>query len=135
MMDWKWLKWIFTSKRKREELREERLSEQIIHEDEERLREAYEKEIPATIITYTQSDDETQPPIMNALVDDFSGAMMPEPNSIIWIGVEGFLRPFKVVRYDYIQNSSEYDSMRVYIVVQPAPRSEIVPNHYYGLNS
>lgn len=130
-----WLTRLFASRRKRDELREEELSEQIIREDEERLREAYSKEIPATVITYTQSDDETQPPMMNAIVDDFTGPMMPEPDSIIWATIDGFLRPFKVIRYDYIQNSSEYDSMRVYIVVQPAPRSEIVPKHYYGLNS
>ena len=60
--------------------------------------------------------------------------MMPEENSIIWVDIEGFLRPFKVIRYDYIQNTSEYDSMYVYIVVQPATKSDIV-KQYYHLNS
>ena len=71
---------------------------------------------------------------MDVIVDDFTGPMMPEEDSIIWVDIEGLLRPFKVIRYDYIQNTSEYDSMYVYIVVQPAPKSDIV-KQYYHLNS
>lgn len=125
-----WLKMIFSSERKRNELREERFSEEIIREDEERLRESYEKEIPASVITYLQENDDAATPVMDVIVDNFSGPILPEAGSVIWVDINGLLRPFKVIRYDYIQNSSEYDSMRLYIVVHPASKSDIVKQYY-----
>lgn len=125
-----WLKMTFSSEKKRNELREERFSEEIIREDEERLRESYEKEIPASVITYLQENDETAAPVMDVIVDSFSGPILPEEGSVIWVDINGLLRPFKVIRYDYIQNSSEYDSMRLYIVVHPASKSDIVKQYY-----
>ena len=130
---WNWLKYMFTDSRRRDNLLEEKYSEQIIREDAERLAEAHDKEINAKVITYLQGDDDQATPIMDVIVDDFTGPMMPEEDSIIWVDIEGLLRPFKVIRYDYIQNTSEYDSMYVYIVVQPAPKSDIV-KQYYHLN-
>jgi hypothetical protein len=124
---------MFTDSRQRDNLLEEKYSEQIIREDAERLAEARDKEINAKVITYLQGDDEQATPIMDVIVDDFTGPMMPEENSIIWVDIEGFLRPFKVIRYDYIQNTSKYDSMYVYIVVQPSTKSDIV-KQYYHLN-
>ena len=131
---WNWLKYMFTDSRRRDNLLEEKYSEQIIREDAERLAEARDKEINAKVITYLQGDDDQATPIMDVIVDDFTGPMMPEEDSIIWVDIEGLLRPFKVIRYDYIQNTSEYDSMYVYIVVQTAPKSDIV-KQYYHLNS
>ena len=125
---------MFTDSRRRDNLLEEKYSEQIIREDAERLAEARDKEINAKVITYLQGDDDQATPIMDVIVDDFTGPMMPETDSIIWVDVESFLRPFKVIRYDYIQNTSEYDSMYVYIVRQPAPKADIV-KQYYHLNS
>lgn len=137
---WKTMKEWFSglfSKRTREELREERLSEQIIEEDEERLREAYESEIPATVITYVfdeAAESEMSTPRMEVLVEDFSARMLPETGAILWIDIDGQLRSFKMTRLDYICNSSEYDSMRVYIVVEPAKNSDIIPHPFYSIN-
>ena len=137
---WKTMKEWFSglfSKRIRDELREERLSEQIIEEDEERLREAYESEIPATVITYVfdeAAESEMSTPRMEVLVEDFSARMLPETGAILWIDVDGQLRSFKMTRMDYICNSSEYDSMRVYIVVEPAKNSDIIPHPFYSIN-
>ena len=139
MQWWKttsWLSGLF-SKRTRDELREERLSEQVIEEDEERLREAYESEIPATVITYVfdeAPESEMSTPRMEVLVEDFTARMLPEPGAILWIDVEGQLRSFKMTRLDYICSSSEYDSMRVYIVVEPAKNSDIIPHPFYSIN-
>jgi hypothetical protein len=70
---------------------------------------------------------------MDVIVDDFTGPMVPEEESIIWADIVGFLGPFKVIRYEDMQNTSDYDSMYVYIVVQPATKSDIV-KQYYHLN-
>lgn len=132
----KWFSGLF-SKRTRDELREERLREQIIEEDEERLREAYESEIPVTVITYVfdeAAESEMSTPRMEVLVEDFSARMLPETGAILWIDVNGQLRSFKMTRLDYICNNSEYDSMRVYIVVEPAKNSDIIPHPFYSIN-
>lgn len=126
---------MFASRREREELLEDELSREAIEDDERRIREAYETEIPATVITYIQGADEESTPTMSVLLDDFKCRLMPDVGSIIWIETGEMLRPFKVERYDYIQNASEYDSMRVYIVVHPAQRSHIIPNPYFGINA
>jgi hypothetical protein len=55
---WNWLKYMFTDSRQRDNLLEEKYSEQIIREDAERLAEARDKEINAKVITYLQGDDE-----------------------------------------------------------------------------
>ena len=49
---WNWLKYMFTDSRRRDNLLEEKYSEQIIREDAERLAEARDKEINAKVITY-----------------------------------------------------------------------------------
>jgi hypothetical protein len=49
---WNWLKYMFTDSRQRDNLLEEKYSEQIIREDAERLAEARDKEINAKVITY-----------------------------------------------------------------------------------
>ena len=75
---WNWLKYMFTDSRQRDNLLEEKYSEQIIREDAERLAEARDKEINAKVITCLQGDDEQATPIMDVIVDDFTGPMMPE---------------------------------------------------------
>ena len=120
--------------RKRDAQLEERLSEQVIREEEERLEEARQNELPATVIVYRAGENDDEPPHMEILVDDFKCAMLPETGSVIWVEIENWLRPCQVIRYDFIQNSSEYDSMRVYVVVHPANRSTIIPNPYFGIN-
>ncbi len=128
-----WLTYLFIGTRQRNNLLEEKYSEQIIREDEQRLEEARKKEIRAKVIAYLQGEnDEKDTPVIDVIVDEFIGPILPEKDSIIWVDVNEFLRPFRVIRYDYIQNSSEYDSIFVYIVVQPATKSEIV-NQYYNI--
>ena len=129
-----WLTYLFIGTRQRNNLLEEKYSEQIIREDEQRLEEARKKEIRAKVIAYLQGEnDEKDTPVIDVIVDEFIGPILPEKDSIIWVDVNEFLRPFRVIRYDYIQNSSEYDSIFVYIVVQPATKSEIV-NQYYNIS-
>lgn len=129
------LKRLFSG-RERDSRLEELLSEEIIREDEAREAEARQSdEIQASVITYISNNDEDAFPQMDVLVDDFKGRILPEPNSIIWIDVAGMLRSFKTVRIDFVCNESDYDSMRVYIVVCPAQKHDIVARPYFGVNS
>jgi hypothetical protein len=121
-------------KRRLKELREEeKLTQEVIQENEKAAEEAREESgIPAAVITYIPAPDEEGGPRMDVLVEEMTCRLMPEPGSIIWIAAgEGVSRPFKVVRFDYVENGSEFDSMRVYIVTEPAFSSDIVPNPHY----
>lgn len=122
------------SRRERDSRLEERLSEEIIREDEQRREETYEStDILASVITYVSTNDDDALPRMDVLVDDFKARLLPEPGSIIWIDVAGILRSFRTVRIDYVCNDSDYDSMRVYIVVCPAQKHDIVDKPYFGV--
>lgn len=127
-MMWRW----FERLRARKEFeREEQLVEEVIRENEEAAEEARESAgIPATIISYIPADDDSGPK-MDILVEEMTCRMLPEPGSIIWISADEGSRPFKVIRFDYMENGSEYDSMRVYVVVQPAYSSDVMPNPQY----
>ena len=124
------------SGRERDSRLEELFSEEIIREDEQRQEEARQSDnILASVITYISSNDDDALPQMDVLVDEFKGRIIPEPGSIIWIDISGVLRSFKTVRLDYVCNESDYDSMRVYIVVCPAQKHDIVARPYFGVNS
>lgn len=129
------LKQLFSG-RERDSRLEELLSEEIIREDEQRQEEARASEdVLASVITYISSNDDDALPRMDVLVDEFKGRILPEPGSIIWIDVAGVLRSFRTVRIDYVCNNSDYDSMRVYIVVCPAQKHDIVAKPFFGVNS
>ena len=129
------LKQLFSG-RERDSRLEELLSEEIICEDEQRQEEARASEdVMASVITYISSNDDDALPRMDVLVDEFKGRVLPEPGSIIWIDVAGVLRSFRTVRIDYVCNDSDYDSMRVYIVVCPAQKHDIVAKPFFGVNS
>lgn len=124
------------SRRERDSRLEERLSEEIIREEEQRREEANEStDVLASVITYISTNDEDALPRMDILVDEFKGRLLPEPGSIIWIDIDGILRSFCTVRLDYVCNESDYDSMRVYVVVRPASKHDIVDKPFFGLNS
>ena len=121
------------SRRERDSRLEERLSEEIILEDEQRLEETYNStDVQASVITYVSTNDDDALPRMDVLVDEFKARLLPEPGSIIWIDIDGILRSFRTVRIDYVCNDSDYDSMRVYIVVCPAQKRDIVDKPYFG---
>ena len=116
---------LFKKAKSNEELEDE-LTEQILKENEEALHQAYEEDLQASVITYVQSDDEYDTIHPVVLVDIYTGKMMPDVGSIIWITETNIMRPFIVVRYDYMQNDNMYESMKVYIVVRPAVNANIL---------
>lgn len=126
---WKWLERFRKKKAVERELEEEeRLVAEVIRENEAAAEEARQDAgIPATVITYIPADDDSGPK-MDILVEEMTCRMLPEPGSIIWISGEDVSRPFKVVRFDYMENGSDYDSMRVYVVTVPAYSSDVMPN-------
>ena len=120
---------MFSKKDKNREL-EERLANEIIEESEKELQEQYANEIPAAVIMYTAADDETNGVNINTLCDNFRAAILPEPGSIVWCTTNGALLPYKCVRYDFFCNGSEIDSIRTYIVVEPARQPDILTHQY-----
>ena len=129
----RWKRYLERKRRLKELREEEELTQEVIQENEKAAEEAREESgIPAAVITYIPAPDEEGGPRMDVIVEEMTCRLMPEPGSIIWIAAgEGVSRPFKVVRFDYVENGSEYDSMRVYIVTEPAFSSDIIPNPHY----
>ena len=116
---------LFKKKKTDEEIEEE-LTEQIIEENHEEFVENASNGIIASVVAYQMADDGQQAlPVI--LVENFTGGILPEPDSVIWISIDNMLRPFVTVRYDFIQNENEIDSIRVYIVVRAAKLSELIP--------
>ena len=119
---------LFWKKETEDEL-EERLSNEIIRENEQELENIRNQELPVSIISYSVPDTEDGTPNINVLVDEYHCNMLPESGSIIWItDNSGAMRPHKFIRFDFIENGSEIDTARVYIVVEPAFISDVVPH-------
>ena len=114
--------------------KEERLEREALDENEEMIQESYDKtDVPMSVIRYIPSDDGESGPQIDVLVESFSARMIPEIGSIIHIiDDRGILRPHKCIRFDFIENGSEYDSMRTYVVVEPATASDVIPNPRYS---
>lgn len=127
-----WISRLFSSHNNEME-REEKMADEIIKENEEMLERAYEDEIPAAVIRYIPSQDDNSGPQIDVLLDEFHSPILPENGSIIWIQYEKMLRPFKCIRYDYIENGFELDTIRVYIVVEPATTSDVIPNPKFNI--
>ena len=117
---------LFGKKEKSNEELEDELTEQIIKENEDALQQAYEEELQASVITYVKADDEYDTIHPVVLVDTYTAKMMPDIGSIIWITESNVMRPFKVIRYDFMQNENLYESMKVYIVVRAAVNADII---------
>ena len=114
----------------RERKREERLTDEIIKENDAAVEEALTEGIPAAVIEYIPNDDGM--PLIRFLLEEMTCRMLPEVGSILWITQDkGVTRPHKVIRYDYMENGSLYDSIRVYVVTEPATTSDIMPNPRY----
>lgn len=113
--------------------REEEMVDEIIKENEEMLERAYEDEIPAAVIRYIPAQDDDGGPRIEVLLYEFHCSMLPETGSIIWIRQDKMMRPFKCIRYDYIENGAELDVIRVYIVVEPATTSDVIPNPKFNI--
>ena len=113
--------------------REEKMADEIIKENEEMLERAYDDEIPAAVIRYIHNKKKKRGQQIDVLLDEFHSHILPENGSIIWIQYEKMLRPFKCIRYDYIENGSELDTIRVYIVVEPATTSDVIPNPKFNI--
>ncbi len=112
--------------------REDRLVNEALEEERKDVAEMSEREIPASVIRYFVGDEEDDNIHFEVLIEDFRCAVMPEIGSIIWCEVNHVLVPFKCIRYDFICNASEYDSMRTYIVVTNCSVTDIIPEPKYS---
>lgn len=118
--------------RKNSEEIEDELTREIIEEDENNIRELQNRDIPASVIEYVPSDDDSGIAVMHVLCENFLAGILPEPGSIIWCRNKDKLIPYKCDRYDFICDQNEYNSIRTYIVVVPAKPSDITSTHLYG---
>lgn len=117
--------------RKNSEELEDELTKKIIEEDENNIRELQNREIPAAVIEYVPSDDKNGTAVIHTHCENFLAGILPEPGSIIWCRNNDMLIPYKCVRYDFICDKNEYDSMKTYIVVVPAKASDITTTILY----
>lgn len=116
---------IFNIFKKKTELEiEEELEQQIISENSK------EYKVEARIIEYKLEEDQDVPSIF--VISDFHGNILPTENSIIWAPDENNtkLMPYKVTRFDFIEDPETDASMFTYIVVVPAKTSDITNISY-----
>ena len=75
-------------------------------------------------------DEDAVPQIIK--IGDFHNEVIPEPNSIIWAPTGKKLTPYKVVRYDFIEDPDLEKGLAstLYIVVFDALNSDILRTHY-----
>jgi hypothetical protein len=112
---------------------EEALEDKIIKEEEDNVESEYlNSDIKSTLITYIPTSEEDMSCRMEILVDEMHTPILPEPGSVIWVMKEDGLRPWKCIRYDYIENGSLYDVRRVYIVAEKATSSDIMEKPSYS---
>lgn len=119
--------------------KEQKITEQVIRENEEYMKKLEESKqdisLPAAVIRYIIDDEEAGPDI-EILCEEFHAPVLPERGSVIWIYDYDTrtTRPYKCIRYDFFESDDEYERSRIYIVVEAAMSSDIVPNPKY-LNS
>ena len=85
--------------------------------------------ITAKVITYVQTKEYESPQIQ--ILCDFHNNILPMIDSIIWIRNKNQLFPYKVIRYDYIENGNEETYNLTYIVVVRALPGDIINNFEY----
>ncbi len=101
--------------------------------EDEIIKENKQNEIKATamVIQYIINNEDNPVPEIKFLCE-FHSEIFPESNSIIWAPNKENtkLLPYKVIRYDFIEDpNSEFINM-VYIVVEPALLNNIVKIEY-----
>lgn len=124
------VKRIFTDKNKDENVidikQEEEMYEEYVEDDvvEETNGKTY-------VILYTPSDEARCGSDLHILCE-FHNNILPEVGSIIWIGSEDELPlPYRCIRFDYFENNT-IDAENLYVVVEPAKESDIMPHKFYG---
>ena len=103
---------------------EEELEKEIISEN------IKDKKYNSMVIRYKLEVDQEIPSIVK--ICDFHGNILPSENSIIWAPDENNTKliPYKVVRYDFIEDPETDESLITYIVVVPAKINEITNIDY-----
>lgn len=78
------------------------------------------------IITYITIDEDTPPELK--IIGLFHAEILPEKDSIIWCVSEtkDKLVPYKVIRFDFIEDPDPNINNRIYIVVVPAKYNDIM---------
>lgn len=106
---------------------EETLSEQIVAENE---KEVTQYTPYGCIITYVQTEENVAPTIWN--LGTFHSSVLPDIGSIIWIPNEDTaeLKPWKVIRFDFIEDLNIENALFPYIVVVNATQNDITEIKY-----
>lgn len=106
---------------------EETISDQIVAENE---KEVTQYTPHGCIITYIQTEDEIAPTIWNMGI--FHSSVLPDIGSIIWIANEDTseLKPWKVIRFDFIEDLNIENALFPYIVVVKATQNDITDVMY-----
>ena len=106
---------------------EEKIVQEIIEENQQITNSI---KTTAQIIKYVMEDEETVPQIIK--IGDFHNEIIPEPNSIIWAPTGKQLTPYKVIRYDFIEDPDLEKGLAstLYIVVYDALNSDILRTNY-----
>lgn len=106
--------------------KEEKLENEII---QEAIQAETELKPTAIVIMYAYDDIEDSVPQIQTICE-FHNAMLPDKDSIIWCpnGNMTSLLPYKVIRYDYIEDPNTENNIYkfAYIVVRPATNSDIL---------
>lgn len=107
--------------------KEEKIVQEIIQDNQQITSSV---KITAQIIKYVMEDEDAVPQIIK--IGDFYNEVIPEPNSIIWAPTGKKLTPYKVVRYDFIEDPDLEKGLAstLYIVVYDALNSDILRTNY-----
>lgn len=110
-------------KKKKSNLEQEQILEKEIIEYNENITDT----IFSTIIKYVPADDEEAPPKLIKICD-FHASMLPNINSIIWAPNtdKTALFPYKVIRFDFIEDIDSAINSIPYIVVKDAKYNDIL---------
>lgn len=114
---------IFRKKKTELEIEEE-ITKEIISENSQT------RKVDSVVIRYKLEEDQDVPRIVK--ICDFHGNILPSENSIIWAPDENNtkLLPYKVKRFDFIEDPETDASSFTYIVVVPAQTNEITDIDY-----
>lgn len=116
----------FKKKKSNKEI-EENISAEIVAENEKELKQYTPY---GRIITYIQTEDQQVPTIWNMGI--FHSNVLPDIGSIIWVANEDTseLNPWKVIRFDFIEDLNIENALFPYIVVVKASQDDITKVSY-----
>lgn len=117
------MKWF--KKKKTEFEQEEELEKEIIDNN------LKQKNTNICIIKYEIQEDQDIPEIIH--ICDFHPDVLPNEGSIIWAPnkEQTSLIPYKVIRFDFIEDSEQEINSKIYIVVSDAKISDITSEEFY----